>query len=427
MTQEITTEEIITAEVDAVVVAARPFDYDSKIRSLERRIDIRRRADTIREHTRQIAQRTMDIGRELAQVRADLRADAEEHGGDDELTFTQWLESEFDWSRRKAYYLISVYERFHARANFAQVANQLGATALYMLAAPSTPDSAIDEALQRAEAGEEISRQVVKEIIAEHKPSPATKPSGGGGGGGGGGGRSSAAAPSSSMGRSTAASPPPPPSSAGPAAPAPSALDQAPEDDDEIAALPVIAPATAPDAIQATTSAPAAPPAPLPPLPGTTPVPLPLAGAVAAGVVHQQYRLLCALEQLLHEALQQVRVQLDEARAAGAPLFVADRDRVQQSAQQFLEAPAVRTAGAMFAFNLREVEQLPRNLAWIIRTLEETERQAMPNPADLTELGHELQELAAVLADETYERLAVRLERQRQRLEQRFSGDEGNE
>ncbi|HEU4321855.1 MAG TPA: hypothetical protein VFS21_01785, partial [Roseiflexaceae bacterium] len=95
----------------------------------------------------------------------------------------------------------------------------------------------------------------------------------------------------------------------------------------------------------------------------------------------------------------------------------ADPETIRATAHQLVELPQVRGLVAGLLGGLREVAQEPRNLAWVIRTLEAVERQAMPNPADLSELGHELQELAPVLADLTYEQLALRIERQRRRLE----------
>ncbi len=42
-------------------------------------------------------------------------------------------------------------------------------TAAYLLASPSVPDAAREEAIQRAQAGEEINPAVAKEIVAEAK------------------------------------------------------------------------------------------------------------------------------------------------------------------------------------------------------------------------------------------------------------------
>lgn len=44
-------------------------------------------------------------------------------------------------------------------------------SALYLLAAPSTPDEAVDEALDRAAQGEKITHHAAQEIVSQHKPS----------------------------------------------------------------------------------------------------------------------------------------------------------------------------------------------------------------------------------------------------------------
>jgi predicted transcriptional regulator len=43
-------------------------------------------------------------------------------------------------------------------------------SALYLLAAPSTPDEAVAEALERAESGEQITHAEAKSIVAAHRP-----------------------------------------------------------------------------------------------------------------------------------------------------------------------------------------------------------------------------------------------------------------
>ena len=48
-------------------------------------------------------------------------------------------------------------------------------SALYMLAAPSTPESARDEVLQRAESGERITFSTAQEVIQEHKLTPSAQ------------------------------------------------------------------------------------------------------------------------------------------------------------------------------------------------------------------------------------------------------------
>jgi hypothetical protein len=134
------------------------FDYGQL--DGETRIVVQQRASEIKSLVRATAENIAQIGEKLTEVRARLH-----NGG-----FNGWLESEFGWSRRTAYNFIAVYEKFRDRANFAQL--DIATSALYLLAAQSTPDEAVNEALGRAESGERITPAVAQDIIAAHKPAP---------------------------------------------------------------------------------------------------------------------------------------------------------------------------------------------------------------------------------------------------------------
>jgi hypothetical protein len=138
------------------------FDYQQL--DAETRVVVKQRTGEIKELMRNTAEAIVRIGEKLAEVREQL---PEGH-------FQDWLKQEFDWSRRTAYNFISVYEQFGARANFAQI--NIAASALYLLAAPSTPDEARQEALTRAETGEAIGHKEAKEIVSDHKPALASQP-----------------------------------------------------------------------------------------------------------------------------------------------------------------------------------------------------------------------------------------------------------
>jgi len=71
---------------------------------------------------------------------------------------------EFQWQRRTAYNYIAVYETFGNCTNFAK----LGPSVLYLLAAPSTPEEARQEALERAGQGEVITYALAKQIRFHH-------------------------------------------------------------------------------------------------------------------------------------------------------------------------------------------------------------------------------------------------------------------
>src|SRR5438270_11169003 len=69
---------------------------------------------------------------------------------------------------------MSVAERFGGNA---KVISDLpiDATAAYLLAAPSAPDEARQTAVERAEAGEQITTAVAKEILAETRKKRARR------------------------------------------------------------------------------------------------------------------------------------------------------------------------------------------------------------------------------------------------------------
>ncbi len=114
----------------------------------------------IRSQISDMLKNVLEIGKHLCEVQTLL---ANHHKG----TFVSWLETDFGWSFRSAYYLISVYERFGSFANFAEL--PIGQSALYLLAADSTPEQARDEAIQRAEDGEAITNKTAKEIVGRHR------------------------------------------------------------------------------------------------------------------------------------------------------------------------------------------------------------------------------------------------------------------
>ena len=85
--------------------------------------------------------------------------------------FGSWLETEFEWSQDTASNFINVAKKFGNLPNFSEF--DMAASALYMLAAPSTPDAARDEALARAKAGESITKKTAKSIKQKYTPAAA--------------------------------------------------------------------------------------------------------------------------------------------------------------------------------------------------------------------------------------------------------------
>ena len=138
------------------------FDYE--ILDSQQRLVIQQRTGEIKERLRRSAQDIWEIGQKLADVRSRLK-----HG-----QFETWLKAEFGWSRRTAYNFIKVYETLAERANFAQI--DIATSALYLLAAPSTPQNVREEFIQRAHEGQTITHKSIRQVIESEKSKSASAP-----------------------------------------------------------------------------------------------------------------------------------------------------------------------------------------------------------------------------------------------------------
>jgi hypothetical protein len=113
-------------------------------------------AERIRQKVKKTLESIIEVGQDLVAVK-----DALPHG-----QFGPWLKAEFGWGERMAQNFMSVAGAFGTKTEIiADLAIQ--PTAAYLLAAPSAPDEARLAALERAEAGEQITSAVAKEILAE--------------------------------------------------------------------------------------------------------------------------------------------------------------------------------------------------------------------------------------------------------------------
>lgn len=133
------------------------FDYTAL--DLETRVVIQQRASEIKSLMRRATQDTLEIGGKFTEVRDLLRHN--KAGG-----FDRWIETE-GWQRGTVYNLIHVYQAFGNIPNFGRL--DLLLSALYILAAPSTPESAREEILRLAAEGQKFSLKETKDIIADHK------------------------------------------------------------------------------------------------------------------------------------------------------------------------------------------------------------------------------------------------------------------
>jgi hypothetical protein len=138
--------QAIAADVDALYASL----------NVETRIIVQQRTSEIRVLMRSTAQDIVEIGLKLSEVKARLG-----HGH-----FYTWLRAEFGWSESAAVKFMQVAERFKS-VNFTDL--NIAPSALYLLAAPSAPKTACDEALLRAEEGEQITHRMAQEILVEHR------------------------------------------------------------------------------------------------------------------------------------------------------------------------------------------------------------------------------------------------------------------
>ena len=136
------------------------FDYaalDTETSTL-----VQQRTDEIKALMRRTAEDIIVIGRKLAEVKEHLG-----HG-----RFLDWLAAEFGWHRFTANRFMQVAEVF-SDLEMSQIVT-FAPSALYLLAAPSTPETARAEALERAAAGEAITHGRARGILARHQAFPLT-------------------------------------------------------------------------------------------------------------------------------------------------------------------------------------------------------------------------------------------------------------
>jgi phage N-6-adenine-methyltransferase len=106
------------------------FDYNAL--DIETRIFVLDKAATIQARLKRTAEDIIAIGQDLIEVKARLS-----HG-----QFEGWLRSEFEMTQMSAVRFMQVAKRFGDKSNIMLV---LPATVLYALAAPSTPDTIIEQ------------------------------------------------------------------------------------------------------------------------------------------------------------------------------------------------------------------------------------------------------------------------------------------
>ncbi len=117
---------------------------------------LRSTAERIREKVKKTLEDIIEVGNDLLAVK-----EAVPHG-----QFGPWLAAEFGWTERTARNFMAVAERFGPKTEMISDLT-IQPTAAYLLAAPSAPDEAREAAIERAEAGEQITTDIAKEILAK--------------------------------------------------------------------------------------------------------------------------------------------------------------------------------------------------------------------------------------------------------------------
>jgi hypothetical protein len=118
----------------------------------------------------------LQIASEAAKIREHFRYWRAEGG------YTGYMKRRLGYSSSSAYRLLDVHTRFGG--NVSQIWERLPVSAVYLLAAPSTPEEALNEVAERVKAGEKPTCALVTEIIAKAKdidteptgPVASTKP-----------------------------------------------------------------------------------------------------------------------------------------------------------------------------------------------------------------------------------------------------------
>lgn len=127
----------------------RTFNYDQL--NNDTAVFVQNQTSEIRSLIKRTGQDIIEIGRRLIEVKEKLQ-----HG-----QFKQWLEAEFAWDERTARRFMSVPRAF--KTDKLSDLN-IAPSALYILAAPSTPQQVKDEVLALAQDGTNITHKVAKEI-----------------------------------------------------------------------------------------------------------------------------------------------------------------------------------------------------------------------------------------------------------------------
>jgi Protein of unknown function (DUF3102) len=126
------------------------FNYD--VLDPETRAFVLERAERIHNLARMTATGIVQIGQYLTEVKAKLK-----HG-----QYLEWIEREFGWGDDSARNFMRVFELSKSR-NFRDL--EIDVSALYLIAAPKTPEPVRRQVVQRAENGEPVTHAGVRALV----------------------------------------------------------------------------------------------------------------------------------------------------------------------------------------------------------------------------------------------------------------------
>lgn len=133
--------------------AEKLVDFDYNALACDTQSLLQQHTLEIKENLRETISIIWSVGRKLFEIRNLLKSGC----------FKAWLETEFRWSRPTAYNYINVYKAFPDLISIRDL--PIDSTALYRLAARSTPETARLEAVELAAAGERITLKAAKTLI----------------------------------------------------------------------------------------------------------------------------------------------------------------------------------------------------------------------------------------------------------------------
>jgi hypothetical protein len=136
-----------------------PEDRGTAPASSDNNPDLAEHANAIRLLGKRTVENVVEIGRHLVEAKAEAKKCGESWG--------DWLEREFNWSDQQARRFIHVFE--HKSELNKLLNSDFPVSALYLLAAPSTPSEARDAIIERAQAGETVPVAEAKRIIKNAK------------------------------------------------------------------------------------------------------------------------------------------------------------------------------------------------------------------------------------------------------------------